>query len=186
MIKIEEFGATIAIDEFVREYRNVEHFLGFCRECDAYGKTWACPPFEQEFDIEQYEVANLFATKVWVDPAEQEKILSKEELKSKMVEILEPVRRDLDERLLALEAIVPSSRALFAGSCRSCPKGECTRPKGEPCAKPDKMRPSLEALGFDVSRTASELIGAELQWSKDTLPQYFTLIYALLTKGRIL
>ncbi len=44
------------------------------------------------------------------------------------------------------------------------------------------MRPSLEAVGFDVSATARDVLGIELLWSTDgRLPQRITLVTALFT-----
>ena len=41
----------------------------------------------------------------------------------------------------------------------------------------DKVRPSLESLGFDLSKTLAELFGIELRWSKDgLLPEYLVLV----------
>ncbi len=183
MNHIEEFGATIALEEYIRDYRNVDHFVAFCRECNGYGKTWACPPFDSAEDFETYNYANIFAQKIWIDPSQQGVAMSGEELREATKAILDPCRAALDERLLRLESSTPTpSRALFAGSCRCCPQGECTRLVGSPCVKPHMMRPSLEAMGFDVGRTASDLLGVELVWSSDSLPQYFTLVYALFTQ----
>ncbi|MFI3280408.1 MAG: DUF2284 domain-containing protein [Rikenellaceae bacterium] len=184
MSKIEEISAVIKVSEYIEKYRNVEHFFGFCRECNGYGKTWACPPYESEISLDEYTYANIYGRKIVVEPSLRV-TMSGEELKRAMAAILEPVRRSLDLQLLELERLNPNSRALFAGSCRSCPEGECTRPVNKPCVKPHMMRPSLEAMGFDVGRTASELLGIELQWSSDTLPEYFTLVYALFSKEQI-
>ncbi len=185
MSRIEEFGVSIAMSDYVERFRDVEHFMGFCRECNAFGKTWACPPFQDETTFAEYTHANLFATKIWVEPSLCDVEMSPEELREATMAILEPVRAELDDRLLALESSTEGSRALFAGSCRRCAKGECTRPSGEPCTKPSQMRPSLEAMGFDVGRSASELLGVELQWSSGKLPQYFTLVYALFSRVEV-
>ena len=57
---------------------------------------------------------------------------------------------------------------------------KCTRREGLPCRHPESIRPSLEALGFDIARTASELFGIPLQWgSPGTFPAYLTLISAI-------
>lgn len=51
--------------------------------------------------------------------------------------------------------------------------------KTGPCRYPDRIRPSLESLGFDIGKTASELLGIELKWSEpgsSGLPEYFTLV----------
>lgn len=87
---------------------------------------------------------------------------------------------------LPMEEAWPDSRAFFAGTCFDCPEGTCTRPSDLPCVRPGKIRPSLEALGFDLGRTASELLGIELRWSVDgRLPEYFTLISGFFTNHSI-
>ncbi|MFI3332411.1 MAG: DUF2284 domain-containing protein [Rikenellaceae bacterium] len=179
MYKIEEISATIGMTKYCEEYRNVEFFLGFCRQCNGFGKTWACPPFELTIDIDQYEYAHIFGTKIWVDSFKQSIKFSREQLHEEISSIIDPIRKRLDTKLIQLEENNKESRALFAGSCKGCPTGECTRPHNKPCAKPHLMRPSLEAMGFDVGKTTSQLLGIELMWCNDHLPPYFTLVYAL-------
>ena len=42
---------------------------------------------------------------------------------------------------------------------------------------PAKVRPSLEAFGFDMSKTAKELLGLEIKWSDGVhIPEYLTLV----------
>lgn len=65
----------------------------------------------------------------------------------------EATKRDLHERVLALEAAAraalwPAAWALMAGSCNLC--SPCTYVQGVPCAFPARARPSLESLGVDV------------------------------------
>lgn len=58
-------------------------------------------------------------------------------------------------------------------------KGHAPGSEGRPCRYPDRIRPSLESLGFDIGKTASELLGIELKWSEpgsSGLPEYFTLV----------
>ena len=89
------------------------------------------------------------------------------------------VRRMLDARLLELERKYPGSRAFYAGTCHLCPEETCAPSEGRPCRYPDRIRPSLESLGFDIGKTASELLGIELKWSEpgsSGLPEYFTLV----------
>lgn len=65
----------------------------------------------------------------------------------------------------------------YVGTCLHCPEGSCTRPAGKPCRHPDKVRPSLEACGFDIARTTSELFGIDLKWgSEGRIPEYLTLV----------
>ncbi len=184
MIKTELICATIGVEEFIERYRDVDKFLGFCRECNAYGKTWGCPPFATDITpkIQSYKYANLFGTKIIIDELIIDTPKSVEERTDLTYKIVEPVRAKLDDLLLQLEKEVSGSLVFFSGSCRRCAKGECTRPKGLPCAKPNEMRSSLESVGFDLSRCASELLHTEMKWSKDNrLPEYFIFVYAILT-----
>ena len=55
--------------------------------------------------------------------------------------------------------------------------GRLIRPEAKPCRHPELVRPSLEACGFDIARTTSELFGIELKWGSDGLmPEYLTLV----------
>ena len=88
---------------------------------------------------------------------------------------------DFDETAL-LEQSVPAhtARAFFAGTCRLCPPEHCTRRDSLPCRHLESIRPSLEALGFDVTRTTSGLFGIDLQWGRpDAPPACLTLLSAL-------
>ena len=79
----------------------------------------------------------------------------------------------------------PAARAFFAGTCLLCPPEHCTRRESLPCRHPESIRPSLEALGFDVARTTSGLFGIDLQWGRpDTPPAYLTLLSALACSGQ--
>lgn len=100
--------------------------------------------------------------------------------------LLDRVRVVMDKRLLEKEAEL-HGMAFFAGTCmlcgdpcypddalsgqevlsgsgETCWRDGCTRRRGLPCRHPGKVRPSLEAFGFDLVNTARELFGIELQW----------------------
>ena len=90
-------------------------------------------------------------------------------------------RERLDRMLLKMEreAAVPAhtARAFFAGTCLLCPPEHCTRREGRPCRHPESIRPSLEALGFDIARTAADIFHTPLQWGRNGQPpEYITLI----------
>ncbi|MFQ8827894.1 MAG: DUF2284 domain-containing protein [Alistipes sp.] len=175
--------ASLPAEEYIRRYRDAERFAGLCRQCGRYGRCWACPPFS--FDAEEYlsgfGTAHLIAARI--EPGERLRALCADAGQSEKQgrALLNEARCELDARLLAMEEAWPGSRAFFAGTCFDCPAGTCTRPSDLPCVRPGKIRPSLEALGFDLGRTAAELLGIELRWSTDgRLPEYFTLISGFL------
>ena len=95
--------------------------------------------------------------------------------------IIHRERERLDRMLLKMEreAAVPAhtARAFFAGTCLLCPPEHCTRREGRPCRHPESIRPSLEALGFDIARTAADIFHTPLQWGRNGQPpEYITLI----------
>lgn len=84
------------------------------------------------------------------------------------------------KELLELEHRYGGRAFAYVGKCLYCPDSECARKCNRPCLHPDKVRPSLEAFGFDIARTLSELFGIELLWGKnDILPEYLVLVSGL-------
>ena len=60
------------------------------------------------------------------------------------------------------------------------PRGVYTS-RGKPCRHPEQLRHSLESVGFDVVAISRDLLGLELEWSKDgSLPKHLTLVTALM------
>ena len=148
----EELTQTISTEELIRHFRNEEEVSGYCRECENFGKSWGCPPFD--FDVEdrlkQYKEVLLVATKI--TPKEQGLPLNAAQ------ELILPERRRIDKRLLELEK----------------------EHSGLPCRHPHLVRPSLEAYGFDVALISQELFGIKLRWGKDgLLPEYLVIVCAL-------
>lgn len=169
---LQEQWRTIPMKEYAETFRDFGRVRGYCHGCGRYGKCWACPPYDFAEDeyLGQFTTISLLATKITpsegvaLTPETAECILNRE-------------RQRLDRMLLGMEG---NARAFFAGTCILCPPEKCTRREGLPCRHPESIRPSLEALGFDIARTASELFGIPLQWgSPGTFPAYLTLISAI-------
>lgn len=169
---LREQWRTMPMKEYAETFRDFGRVRGYCHGCGRYGKCWACPPYDFAEDeyLGQFTTISLLATKiipsegVALTPETAERILNRE-------------RQRLDRMLLGMEG---NARAFFAGTCILCPPEKCTRREGLPCRHPESIRPSLEALGFDIARTASELFGIPLQWgSPGTFPAYLTLISAI-------
>jgi predicted metal-binding protein len=170
----EELTQTISTEELIRHFRNEEEVSGYCHECENFGKSWGCPPFD--FDVEerlrQYKDVLLIATKI--TPKEQGLPIGVAQ------ELILPERRRLDRQLLELERQYNGLACSYVGKCYYCAEDSCSRLCGEPCCHPRLVRPSLEAYGFDVARTTEELFGLELRWGKDgLLPNYLILACAL-------
>ena len=169
---LREQWQTMPMKEYAETFRDFGRVRGYCHGCGRYGKCWACPPYDFAEDeyLGQFTTMSLLATKITpsegvaLTPETAERILNRE-------------RQRLDRMLLGMEG---NARAFFAGTCILCPPEKCTRREGLPCRHPESIRPSLEALGFDIARTASELFGIPLQWgSPGTFPAYLTLISAI-------
>ena len=169
---LREQWRIMPMKEYAETFRDFGRVRGYCHGCGRYGKCWACPPYDFAEDeyLGQFTTISLLATKITpsegvaLTPETAERILNRE-------------RQRLDRMLLGMEG---NARAFFAGTCILCPPEKCTRREGLPCRHPESIRPSLEALGFDIARTASELFGTPLQWgSPGTFPAYLTLISAI-------
>ena len=127
----------------------------------------------------------IIGTKITPDDTFLSECTGQQQCKDASYQILSEVRRGLDNKLLNLERQYPDSLAFFAGTCHLCKQGECTRISGKPCLHPEKIRPSLEAFGFDISKTSLQLFNTELKWgSKERLPEYFVLVSGFFTDRR--
>lgn len=183
-VVIEEAAKTIDLSRYLSSYHKPEVFIGYCKGCDRYAKSWACPPFS--FDTADYFAPYskivIFSTKiipeVRLNDLIRDGVYSMKEIYRI---IIEEQRRRLDKILLGIEKKFDGTKACFAGNCYFCRPEDCTRKDAKPCRFPDKIRPSLEALGCDVSKTMSEVAGIELLWSNDgLLPKYYCLVSAVL------
>ncbi|KAB4453827.1 DUF2284 domain-containing protein [Bacteroides thetaiotaomicron] len=170
----EDFTATIPVADYIAHYRDAEKFIAFCLQCRRYNTCWACPPFTFNVDqyLSRYETALIVGTKI--TPLHPEKITDPIAYGNGL---METERRRTDELLLEMEKM-HNGRAFFPGSCLLCPS--CTRTEGAPCLYPEKVRPSLEACGFDIGKTTTELLNIELKWGESgKMPEYITLVSAV-------
>lgn len=197
-----EFSVVCPMADYMRGFRDVSRFEEYCKVCGQYGTCWACPPFDFDTDgyLARYENILLVAVKIDV-PCRSEKIpeLGKTDDSEilpandgiadiaieRRMKLLEQTRVVMDRELLEKETRL-HGRAFFAGTCLLCGQGAeqgggCTRREGLPCRHPDKVRPSLESMGFDIGKTAKELFGLELKWASDgMLPEYYVLVGAVM------
>lgn len=175
-------SGMLPAEDYIRDFRDEEKFLGLCRECPQYGGRWGCPPhgFDSLDYLSGYRYAYVLGVKVV--PGRRDHLPEGRSVGEVCREMLEGVRRLIDVRLLDMEREHPGGKAFFAGSCLLCPEGACTRPAGKPCRNPGSLRPSLEALGFDIGRSAAEILGVELRWGKDgDMPEYLVLVSGFFT-----
>jgi predicted metal-binding protein len=167
----EKFFADIDAKNYINEFRRTDYFIEFCQQCKNYGRRYGCPPFDDETlsIVEGYEKVRIMGLKIVPN--------NKQLPLSAANDLMKPVITEMNEELLELEKSLGGYAFGFVGTCPYCGGAPCARGSGEPCRHPDKVRPSLEAFGFDMSKTAKDLLGLEIKWSQGKLiPEYLTLV----------
>ena len=185
MYKIKTYRAEISINEYIENYVDIPTFLKCCEACPNYQSKWSCPPYD--FDVESYwrnyHTFSVVGRQILFDEETKNRTYSQEELNDLIEKVIGKEKQILTDELFEQEKLCPGSISLSAGSCSACGKGNCTRPKGEPCRFPDKMRYSIESLGGNVGKTISDLFHIELEWLEEgKLPSHFVLVCGLLKK----
>lgn len=186
MYKTVIISKEIDLENYIKNFRDKDKFIAFCKECNKYNTCWACPPFnfDTEYYISKYKKAFIVGTKIILSDELINANIGEEKCCKTAYEITQNTRKILDNNLLNLEKQFLNSKAFFAGTCYLC--SECEKTKNKPCVFPEKVRPSLEAFGFDVSKTSSEILGVEMKWSqKGVLPEYFMLVSGFFTNHEL-
>lgn len=144
---------SVDVHSCVSRFRREAVFLEACKACPSFGKSWICPPLSDELThkILSYSTLTLYIIKVATDDPE--------------ATLRGAIRLQAEEMLLKEEARLGGYALGFTGRCPYC--ASCTRADGAECRHPDKARPSLEALGFDVGALTEELFGEPLAWNKE-------------------
>lgn len=173
--------AEISLELFCGRYQHQAKYLEFCRQCQSYGKCWACPPlsFDTEEYLSPYRYVTVVASQVFFDAEERKSGYSAERLKEITWSTLSRQKKIMFDRLMACERAVSGSLQLASGGCHLCPR--CARADGCPCRCPEQLRYSLDAFGFDLTAITEDLMGIRLLWCRDALPEYYTLVHALLS-----
>lgn len=182
MRDVEVITHAADVQDMIGRYRFAEKFMAFCKDCDNYNANWACPPFD--FDtlayVRPYRYAYVFGVKFFYSP---EAIAEADTLPKSIAHsetIFWHVKRTMLDLLFHLEEKYTDGIGVSAGGCHLC--APCSRIDGLPCRFPDNRRHSLESLGFDLSMISEDLLGIELQWIRETLPPYQSLINVFFTK----
>ena len=177
--------ARIETELYVQDYSNPAEFIKFCKQCNKYAQSWACPPFNFNpiETIQKYKHTYVIGTQVLFTEEYRQKHQSDSDIKAAGDQVMYDVRKLLDKRLLDIENTYSGTRAFYAGSCHLCPEDTCTRKQNKPCRYPRLIRPSLEAFGFDIGKTTSKLLNLELKWGKKgALPEYYILVSGIMTQ----
>ncbi len=167
----------IDLARYLAEYRDEARFMGMCRRCPNYGRLWSCPPFDFDTDarLRKWTKVHIVAMEIDIPegtPVKDAPLLTR------------TPRTELEDRLLQMERDCGGLAFGFSGMCLRCES--CTRAEGKLCRHPDKVRPALEAYGFDIGKTVTDLFGLQLQWAEgDILPPTLIFVAGLLHNGEI-
>ena len=185
--KVEKFTREISVKDYIAGgFVRPDEFIEYCKQCSDYGRVWSCPPYDfKPLDYwKQFDSLVCYALKFEYDEGTD---------KEKRRAIMFDLKNQMLEELLSMEKEFPGSKALSAGNCMECwncidqnSREEvtyCSRIKGEPCRKCDRMRYSIESIGGDTMKTMKELFGVEILWAHgDELVPYNVLLGGLLKK----
>ncbi|MBR7106064.1 MAG: hypothetical protein IKC88_03665 [Opitutales bacterium] len=166
MSNFQQLQQTFKVADFIEQFLDESVSTKLCRGCENYGSKWSCPPFAKEFDFQKYQNICVYLRRI--------------ESIGELEKTYYDSRKNFDEFMLLQESSIQGSLALFAGSCVNCPLEKCARVDKKECPFKDKMRTSLEAIRFDVSKIAREVFNTEILWSSDgSQPSYTTLVAGL-------
>ena len=172
--KTELFTVETDVKTYVEGYHKADLFLPYCQECKNYGQRYGCPPFDSDplTLVRTFDKVRIIGIKVIPDDPTLPL--------SAANELMEPVISELNKKLLDDEKSLKGFACGFVGRCPYCGDVPCARKEGKPCRHPDVVRPSLEAIGFDIGKTTRDLLGIDIKWSKNNLiPKYLTLVCGL-------
>lgn len=177
--------SSMPMADFRRRYQDRAKFIAYCRECPRYDTVWSCPPlsFDADVYLKRFSWVSVVGAKIVLSKKVIEAADTAEKVKDTGWKIISKVKLELEDKMRHLEGQVSGSVALSSGGCNLCK--ECSRKEGKPCRMPEKMRHSLDAFGFDLSAITKDMLGIEILWCNDRLPDYFTLIHGLMTAGDV-
>lgn len=171
--------------EELKPYFHPEVFLEYCKACQHYSRIWTCPPYN--FDIAKmlgdYKYSYIIGSKLYIKElgAGFKELLNNRDMDYVTGEIYKAARRVLDEKLVGFEK--NRTLVLFAGRCLAC--SSCTRDMQLPCIHGEKAHYSLESLGYNVSAISEDILGDKILWAKDSLPEYFIFVSAILSHEKM-
>lgn len=146
---------------YISGYLSAEQTLEACRSCPAYGTLWSCPPLAAGYPefLNRFSVVTLIGMTVKGEDSDGSISYGDLDL------ISLPKRLEMADRLLRWEKEYGGRSFSTIGKCVFCGNEPCSRLAQLPCRHPERVRPSLEAVGFDLVRSADEILGIPLAWS---------------------
>lgn len=175
------------IDELLKFFKK-STIRGYCKSCPNYQKVWSCPPydFSEEEYINEYKFAYIIGAKLNYSNIQDQinkLILNKFDNIHISTNIYYSLRKIVDKKMFSVENLFTDSKILLGGKCTLCT--ECSRQKNNPCLHKDKLRYSLESLGFEVSSITENILKDKIVFTGDSLQPYCLSIYALLSKKKL-
>ena len=174
---------ALPVREWLDSYCFPDLFRDACLHCPDHNMNWSCPPGlpSAEELLGGYRTVYLIGIKVIYD-AEQRAValLSPQAADAVRSASYGVVKKALLEVLLQLEQAVPGSYTVAAGRCEQCEK--YSRSIGRICGRPERLRYSFSAFGFDLTGLARDQLNLELLWAKEGLPEYNVAVAAFLTR----
>ncbi|MEG2657678.1 MAG: DUF2284 domain-containing protein [Clostridium sp.] len=172
----------------------------YCESCNKFNKVWSCPPlpFKDLDYVSKYKYCYIISGKIHIDKVpkmELEEIVKhslskysdiskeKDDFSNTFNGLYYSFREFNDKKVSSLEHYFDETISLFSGRCLIC--NTCTRSIGKPCISEEKLRYSLEGLGFDVTGIIENIVGEKIQWSSDSKPEYVTCVSGLLSNEKL-
>lgn len=158
------------------KYVNKTKFDHLCQiGCPNYAHKWSCPPFAPLFSDIACKWEKIYLVLMHAD-LEQFAYIKNDYLKVKAANSMLKSRADQFIREMAKQ----HGGCISTGSCRLCKPCKCKI--GMPCAHPNLMAYSFEALGVDVGQLVMTYFQKQLLWyKKKSLPQYTSVVCGILT-----
>ena len=161
-------------------YANKEQFDVLCKDgCVNYNKKWSCPPFAPAIEEFTQDWTHLYAMFMCINMA-QFMHIKNNYLQIKAANSILKSRADKFLRNMAGKY----GKYISTGSCRLCKP--CKLKSNMPCAKPESMTYSFEAMGVDVAKLVADNFNRTLLWYRpEQLPTYTSVASGLLTNAEL-
>lgn len=182
-VTLVEYRAILPFRAFSERYHD-EAVEEACRACDNHGKNWSCPPLAPDMLERLSEACGTIEIVCYRASLEEhaDALRGHATIERFKRSVLHATRSTMVDLLLQAERSHPGSITFFPGSCGSCGIENCARAGGLPCMRPQLVRPSLEALGYDLTALVEDLFDLSFCWaSEGELPSHYLLVGALLS-----
>lgn len=146
---------------YINGYLSIEQSMQACRSCPSYGTVWSCPPLPGTYPGILDRFSEVILIGMTVKGEDSDGSISYGDLDLLSL----PKRLETAKRLLRWEKEYGGRSFSTIGKCVFCGNKPCSRLSDLPCRHPELVRPSLEAVGFDLVRSADEILGIPLAWS---------------------